>query len=92
MSALERAVALVPTYSNAKYFLGLAYSKEGMVEDALTQFKQIQALNPDNAEIKVIISNLEAGNAPLAEVKPPLDDKPEKRSKLPVKEDKTTTE
>lgn len=84
--AFERAVALSPTYANAKYFLGLSYEKLGRAADAITQFSDLQKANPDNAEIKLILSNLKAGRAPFSNAAPPVDDKPEKRKTLPVEE------
>jgi tetratricopeptide (TPR) repeat protein len=79
--ALERAVALNPVYANARYFLGLSYSKLGKVKEAITQFEQISATNPDNSEVKTILSNLRAGKAPL-----PSNDQPEKGKTPPVKD------
>lgn len=84
--ALGRAVALASNYANAKYFLGLSYYNIGRAKDAIVQFEDLAKTNPDNAEVKFIVDNLKAGRAPFASVKPPLDNKPEKRSKLPVKE------
>ncbi len=81
--ALERAVILQPVYSNAKYFLGLSYSKVGRKKDAINQFKDIVYLNPDNNEVKRILSNLEKGRSPFVNIAPPL---PEKRENLPIKE------
>ncbi len=86
VGAFERSVALSPTYANAKYFLGLSYDKLSRPADAIAQFSDLQKTNPDNAEIKLILSNLKAGRPPFSNVAPPLDDKPEKRAKLPVKE------
>ncbi|MEK7662484.1 MAG: tetratricopeptide repeat protein [Patescibacteria group bacterium] len=85
VEALSRAVELAPNYSNAKYFLGLSYEKIGEDKNAVKQFEEISALNPDNEEVKNILSNLRAGRAPLANVPPP-NNKPETRAKLPVKE------
>lgn len=88
IQALERAVGLESSYANARYFLGLSYDKVGRVADAITQFQRIEATNGDNQEVKFILSNLQAGRGALESVKPPLDDKPEKRSKLPIEESK----
>lgn len=85
-SALERAIALNPSYANAKYFLGLSYEKLGREADAIKQFSDLKATNPDNGEVDLILRNLKAGRAPFSSAAPPIDDKPEKRSKLPVKE------
>lgn len=84
--ALGRAVELASNYANAKYFLGLSYYNIGRAKDAIVQFEDLSKANPDNTEVAFILNNLKAGRAPFASVKPPLDNKPEKRSKLPVKE------
>ena len=62
---LERAVSLQSQYSNAKYFLGLSYSKIGKRSAALTQFKEIAELNPDNKEVRNIVRNLSEGRDPF---------------------------
>ncbi len=64
--ALEQAVRINSSYSNARYYLGLAYDRLGDKENALVQFKQILTLNPDSTEVKQIIKNLEAGRNALA--------------------------
>lgn len=63
---LEQAVKLADNYSNARYFLGLIYDKQGDKQKALEQFRKVADLNPDNADIKKIVSNLEAGKSALA--------------------------
>lgn len=93
ITALEKAVSLNDQYANARYFLGLSYVRVNRINDAITQFENIQKTNPDNAEVQLILTNLKAGKSPFSDVKPPLDNKPEKRATLPVveKKDKTTT-
>lgn len=66
VASLERAVAINPQYSNAKYFLGLSYASLGQNSKALAQFKEIGALNPDNEEVKSIIKNLTQGKEPFS--------------------------
>jgi tetratricopeptide (TPR) repeat protein len=66
IAVLERAEVINPQYSNAKYFLGLSYAKVGKNSQAIKQFRDIGALNPDNAEVKTIISNLLQGKDPFA--------------------------
>jgi tetratricopeptide (TPR) repeat protein len=90
--ALKAAVSVQPNYSNAKYFLGLSYSKLGQTENAVKEFEEISTLNPDSQEVKNILKNLKAGRGALENivVTPPKSDKekePEKRTKLPVKEE-----
>ncbi len=79
--ALERAVTLNPQYANAKYFLGLSYYENKDTARAIQQFKDIEATNPENEDVKTIIANLEAGKAPI----PPAAN-PVKAGTLPVKE------
>ncbi|MEK7607713.1 MAG: tetratricopeptide repeat protein [Patescibacteria group bacterium] len=85
--AMEKAITLNPQYANAKYFLGLSYYQIGEEIKAMTQFKDLQVSNPDNAEIKTIITNLEAGRSPLSN-----QIAPEKRRGVPVKETSTREE
>ena len=86
ITAFERAVGLSSNYANAKYFLGLSYQKVGRVADAIVQFEGVQSTNPDNQEVKNIITNLKAGRAPFANVPPP-NNKPEARKKPPIDEE-----
>ena len=85
---LERTVGLDANYSNARYFLGLIYDRQGNKAGAKEQFVKISQLNPDNAEVKKIISNLEAGKPALEGVAPPP---PEDRAQQPVEEKKLET-
>jgi len=78
----ERAVALDSRYANARYFLGLIYDKEGNKNEAIAQFKVIEEFNPENQEIKKILSNLRGGLPALEGIvpaEPPIEEKaPEK--------------
>jgi len=72
----ERAVMLDQNYSNALYFLGLVYDKQGDKARAKEQFEKVAKLNPDNQEVKTILSNLNAGKAALPEpTNLPIDEK-----------------
>ncbi len=67
-------------YSNARYFLGLIYDKEGKENKAIEQFGKIEELNPDNEEVKKILANLKAGKPALEGItpaQPPIEEKPE---------------
>jgi tetratricopeptide (TPR) repeat protein len=68
VSALERVSALSPggINANAAYFLGLAYAASGERQAALEQFEMIESFNPDNQEVKTIISNIRSGRPALA--------------------------
>jgi len=74
---LERAVLLDGNYSNARYFLGLVYDRQGDKAKAIDQFRKIEVLNPDNQDVKAIIANLIAGKPAIPEV-------PKNPSELPV--------
>ena len=64
-AALESTVKLAENYSNAMYFLGLTYDKLNNKPKALEQFQKVSELNPDNADVKKIVSNLQAGKKAL---------------------------
>lgn len=79
----EQAVKISPNFSNARYFLGLIYSKQGSKEAAVEQFERILELNPDNKEVPKIIDNLKADREPLAGISPPV----EQRTSPPIPEE-----
>ena len=79
----ERAVSLDQNYSNARYFLGLIYDRKGDKPRALEQFERIEALNPGNAEVKIILRNLRGGTGALSGIVPPAEP-PERRREAPV--------
>ena len=56
-----RAIVMDDNFANARYFLGLLYDREGDKESAIDQFDRIAQLNPDNDEVKQILTNLKAG-------------------------------
>ena len=72
-------------YSNARYFLGLIWDREGDRDAALSQFQKIAVLNPDNEEVKRIMANISAGKPALFGIVPPLA-APETRKEPPVRE------
>jgi cytochrome c-type biogenesis protein CcmH/NrfG len=99
VAAMARAIDLAPSYSNARYFLGLSLARLGKMQEALEQFQAVKALNPDNRELDSIIGNLQAGRSPFAVATPAptaaagtkgktskVDAKPEKRKTLPVRD------
>ena len=66
VAAFEKAIRMIPDYSNAKYFLGLSYFEIGRTSDAIKEFKDIESLNPGRTDILQIINNLHNGYAPLS--------------------------
>ncbi|MEK7066308.1 MAG: tetratricopeptide repeat protein [Patescibacteria group bacterium] len=84
-TALTKATVIQQNYSNAKYFLGLSYSKLGKVTEAIKEFLDIANFNPDNQEVKEILKNLRAGRGALDGLGS-SGSQPEKRDSLPIKE------
>ena len=84
--ALEQAISLVPDYANAKYFLGLSYATLSRNEEAIQQFKDLAKTNPDNVEVALIVSNLEAGKAPFEGTVSPVTPKSQVRPPAPIEE------
>lgn len=82
---LETTVLLDPNYSNARYYLGLIYDRERNREQAIVQFERIEQFNPDNQEVKKILTNLRTGKSALEGIvptQPPIEEKtPEKLKK-----------
>lgn len=66
----EAAIKLVPSYSDAHWFLSSVYEKEGNVQGALTETQKVLDLNPDNETVKSRLSQLQAGQSPAAPVQP----------------------
>jgi tetratricopeptide (TPR) repeat protein len=86
IDSLSTAIKLDKMYANAQYFLGLSYARLNKIQDAIIQFEALTITNPDNQEVRQILSNLRNGKLPFSDVKPPIDSKPEKRGSLPIKE------
>lgn len=61
----KAAVSMDKDYANARYFLGLVLDKEDDKKGAIEQFKAVSELNPDNEDLKKIVSNLESGKSAL---------------------------
>ncbi|MEK7122173.1 MAG: tetratricopeptide repeat protein [Patescibacteria group bacterium] len=78
---LERAVSLYSDYSNARYFLGLAYDGLGRKAEALAQFEHVLKLNPGHGEVLKILENIRKGKPALADIL----SVPEKRKEPPVR-------
>ena len=77
-----RAISIDENYSNARYFLGLIYDKEGKKDLAIEQFEKIEKLNPESQEVKKILANLREGKSALEGIgplQPPIAEKPPER-------------
>lgn len=82
--ALTQAVSIQSDYANAKYFLGLSDYILKDTAGAIKQFQDLAQSNPDNAEVKLILSNLTAGKSPFDGAQPPVTSKPQSRATAPV--------
>lgn len=58
VAVFERMVTLFPTYSNAYYSLGVAYTKIGERERAISAFEKVLELNPGNQDVIQKLSDL----------------------------------
>lgn len=58
---LKRAIEINPDYSNARYILGLVHDAKGDKSAAKLEFSEVERLNPQNEEVKKILTNLENG-------------------------------
>ncbi len=59
--AFTDAVTLDPNYANARYMLALTHLDLGERDAALLQLKAVQATNPDNESLRLLISEVEQG-------------------------------
>ncbi|MBU3918547.1 tetratricopeptide repeat protein, partial [Patescibacteria group bacterium] len=55
--------SLDPYYSNARYALGLAYEKQGKIQQAIDELEIVAQLNPNNQEIANKIESLKRGSS-----------------------------
>ncbi|MGH7141782.1 MAG: tetratricopeptide repeat protein [Minisyncoccia bacterium] len=86
VTALKNAVTLESDYANAKYFLGLAEYKTGNSKDAIQQFNDLEKTNPNNAEVKLVLSNMQASVENPFQGETPPEPPPQTRTTAPVSE------
>ncbi len=91
VTALTKAVEIEPTYANARYFLGLSLANIGRSAEAINHFESLVASNPDNDQLKSILSNIRAGRSPMyvpaaVTSKPASKVKTKKSVTLPIEE------
>lgn len=83
IEAFEKAIGMTPDYANAKFFLGLSYEATNQREKAKKEFEDLAVSNPDNQEVKQILENMKNGKAIFTNA---TNNKPEKATDLPIKE------
>lgn len=57
----ETAVALQPTFANAKWYLASVYESEGRTDDALRQLEDLRILDPENRDVQDRIELMRSG-------------------------------
>ncbi len=75
-ASFEKAIELLPDYSNARYFLAFVYGAEGNVAGAREQLERVRALNPENTEVQTLLKNLSESQplAPTPEATRPIEE------------------
>ncbi len=84
-TALEKAINIQADYSNARYFLGLSYARLNRTADAVDQFAQLSATNPDNQTVQSILTALRSGKSIFTPASAPAAGAA-KAPKLPLKQ------
>ncbi len=59
VESLERALTLSPDYANAKFYLALSYKELNRIIEARALLQDLVASNPDSAELKTALSELD---------------------------------
>ncbi|HBP00510.1 MAG: Tetratricopeptide repeat protein [Candidatus Uhrbacteria bacterium GW2011_GWF2_41_16] len=57
----EHTIILVPSFSNARWFLASIYEREGNISAAIEQIQKVLELNPDDPLIKTRLNHLKIG-------------------------------
>jgi tetratricopeptide (TPR) repeat protein len=65
--ALEKALALVPEYANASFFLADAELSLGNKDEALKILTSLVEKNADNPTLKSVIADIQNGKNPFLE-------------------------
>lgn len=66
-AAFERAIELVPTYANARWFLASIYESQGNREAAVEQIERVLQYNPENTAVKQRLERLRNGEATIGD-------------------------
>lgn len=74
-AALEFAVKLSPSYSNARWFLASIYEQQGKLDKTLEQIQKVAELNPGNELVKSRLERLQKGVLSKT-IPPPLEEVP----------------
>jgi cytochrome c-type biogenesis protein CcmH/NrfG len=67
---LNQAVELLPSYSNAHWYLAFAYEQQGKIEAAIAEVEKVLELNPNNELVKSRLDGLKNGKVSETAVEP----------------------
>jgi tetratricopeptide (TPR) repeat protein len=68
--SLKQAIELLPSYSNAHWYLAYVYEQQSNKEAAITEIQKVLELNPDNAMVKSRLDNLKKSLTSETKVEP----------------------
>lgn len=60
-NAFKQAIILMPSYSNAHWYLSYVYEQTGNIPAAIYEIEAVVKLNPDNETVKARLERLKAG-------------------------------
>jgi tetratricopeptide (TPR) repeat protein len=58
---LKKTIELLPSFSNARWYLAYTYEKEGKLAEAIAEIEKVLELNPDNEMVKARLERLKNG-------------------------------
>jgi len=71
--SLKQAVELLPSYSNAHWYLAFVYEQEGNKEAAVAEVQKVLELNPDNEMVKTRLERLKSGETATETTTEPIE-------------------
>ncbi|MFC1788035.1 tetratricopeptide repeat protein, partial [Patescibacteria group bacterium] len=80
--AFEHAIGLVPSYSNARWFLASIYEEQDNFDAAIEQVAKVLELNSDNSLAQARLKRLQEGKR-IKELPPPLEEEEENIVEVP---------
>ncbi len=70
--AFLSAIEIIPSYSNARWYLAGVYEQQGKIGEAVKQLEKVVELNPENATVKARLDRIRSGVA-SGETQPSVD-------------------
>lgn len=73
-NAFKQAITLLPSYSNAHWYLAFVYEQQGNLPAAIYEVEAVQKLNPDNEMVKARLERLKTGQTTKTNETVPLEE------------------